>query len=294
MSAPIPTSSFAEKPSRWRRAGISALLWVYGISITIFLFSIWGRAVASDTGLLATAASRAADSDVVSGRVQDWFDRVLADAGLGEAGEAAASLIMAVPEVRSATRDLVGEVVGAAAEPSPGVVVVEVADIYRPAVPAVTSALASAGLPVSEEQVAAVVDELDPLVLRTAEGPPMVGPASGTSRSLTIATLIALFTLVASGGWVVMLSDDRRAMARSLLNRLAVSAFTYAVFFRVSSWVLDPGGGRASVRGGIAEVVGSKLWIPLSLTVVAAGGGWAVRHRDALPHLRVRPGRSTD
>lgn len=291
MSVPTPTSSSADDSSRRRRWTIAALLWLYGISTTIFLFSIWGRAVVIDTGLLAEVASRAANSELVSSRVETWFDRVLTREGLGEGSGTVSELIVAVPEVRSATADLVGDLVRAAAEPADDSVIIDVADAYRPAVPAVASALARAGIPVGQEQVAAMVAELDPLVIEPEpEQPPPVGPHSNAARSLTVATLVALGSMVASGGGAVMASRERRTMFRSLLNRLAVSGFTYFVFFQISAWVLDPRGGRATIRGGAAEIVGSKLWIPLAVGVIAGVAGWMVRqrHRHGKP-----PGHST-
>lgn len=286
MSAPTPISSSAEEKNRWQRVRLAVLLWLYGISITIFLFSIWGRAVVVDAGLLSDVASRAADSELVTSRVESWFDQALGEAGLGETSGPVSEAVVALPEVRSATADLAGAIVEAAAEPSTGPITVDVAAIYAPAVPAVTAALASAGAPVGEDQVAAVVNGLDPLVLRTNSGSPLVGPRSGTARSLTVATLLALAAMVISGGIATRISTNRRAMLRALLNRLAVSAFTYAVFLRISAWVLDPRGGRATVRGGVAELLGSKLWIPLVITGVAATGGWAVGRSRLVDRLR--------
>lgn len=283
MSAPTPTSSSADTPVR--RWTIAVLLWLYGISITIFLFSIWGRAVAADDELLADAAGRAAGSDLVASRVESWFDEVLSEEGLPGAEGGVSRLIVAVPEVRSATADLVGQLVQATARPSGPQVVIDVAEGYRPAVPAVTSALTGVGIPVSESQVAAVVAQLDPLVIDVDPDRPPVGSRSAAARSLTVATMVALGSMVVSGGGATLACRDRRAMLRSLLNRLAVSGFTYFVFFRISSWVLDPRGGRATVRGGLAEIVGSKLWIPLLVAAVAGGAGWTVRHRQ-LTHLR--------
>lgn len=233
-----------------------------------------------DTGLLSDAASRAANSELVSSQVETWFDRVLVGAGLGDASGTVSEVIVAVPEVRSATGDLMGEVVRAAAEPADAPVVVDVASAYRPAVPAVASALAGAGVPVGREQVEAVVAELDPIVIESEpDQPPPVGPHSNAARSLTVATLVALGFMVVSGGGAVMASNERRTMFRSLLNRLAVSGFTYFVFFQISAWVLDPRRGRATIRGSAAEIVGSKLWIPLAVGAIAGAAGWLVRHR---------------
>ncbi|MFP3914548.1 MAG: hypothetical protein ACLFWM_06710, partial [Actinomycetota bacterium] len=216
--------------------------------------------------------------DMVTSRVETWFDAELDDAGLDAAGPIG-TIVAALPEVRSATAALVGEMVRVAAEPSGEETSVDVAEFYRPAVPAVTASLAGAGIPVTEEQVASVVNELDPLVIRSGEAPPVVGPDSAGAGFLTVATLLALLAMVLSGTGAVMLSKNRWIMTRSLFNRLAVSGVTYAVFFQLTSWVLDPGGGRASPRGALAQIMSSKLWIPLLLTAIAGSAGWAIRHR---------------
>lgn len=277
MSEPTPTSSSAE-PSRGRRLLISVVLWVYGISITVFLVSIWGRSVASDTGLVSSAASHLVESDFVTSRIEGWFERALGDVGVADGGTSAQ--IVALPEVRAATAELIGEAVVAMAHADDGPVVVDVAAAYRPAVPAVTVALRTMGMEVTEAQVGAVVDRLEPLVLAPESDRPMVGPGSGPARTLTVATLVGLASLLSSGGLAIYLAEDRRQMIKTLLTRLAVSAFTFAVFFRLSAWVMDPRGGRAGVSGAVAEVLVSKLWVPLLITAIAGASAWAVRQRQ--------------
>lgn len=277
MSEPTPTSSSAE-PSRSRRLLISVVLWVYGISITVFLVSIWGRSVASDTGLVSSAASHLVESDFVTSRIEGWFERALGDVGVADGGTSAQ--IVALPEVRAATAELIGEAVVAMAHADDGPVVVDVAAAYRPAVPAVTVALRTMGMEVTEAQVGAVVDRLEPLVLAPESDRPMVGPGSGPARTLTVATLVGLASLLSSGGLAIYLAEDRRQMIKTLLTRLAVSAFTFAVFFRLSAWVMDPRGGRAGVSGAVAEVLVSKLWVPLLITAIAGASAWAVRQRQ--------------
>lgn len=277
MSEPTPTSSSAE-PSRGRRLLISVVLWVYGISITVFLVSIWGRSVASDTGLVSSAASHLVESDFVTSRIEGWFERALGDVGVADGGTSAQ--IVALPEVRAATAELIGEAVVEMAHADDGPVVVDVAAAYRPAVPAVTVALRTMGMEVTEAQVGAVVDRLEPLVLAPESDRPMVGPGSGPARTLTVATLVGLASLLSSGGLAIYLAEDRRQMIKTLLTRLAVSAFTFAVFFRLSAWVMDPRGGRAGVSGAVAEVLVSKLWVPLLITAIAGASAWAVRQRQ--------------
>src|SRR5690606_14468350 len=236
------------------------------------------RSVASDTGLVSSAASHLVESDFVTSRIEGWFERALGDVGVADGGTSAQ--IVALPEVRAATAELIGEAVVAMAHADDGPVVVDVAAAYRPAVPAVTVALRTMGREVTEAQVGAVVDRLEPLVLAPESDRPMVGPGSGPARTLTVATLVGLASLLSSGGLAIYLAEDRRQMIKTLLTRLAVSAFTFAVFFRLSAWVMDPRGGRAGVSGAVAEVLVSKLWVPLLITAIAGASAWAVRQRQ--------------
>jgi hypothetical protein len=279
VSAPTPTSSSAE-PTRGRRFLQAVVLWVYGIAISVFLLSIWGRSVASDTALVASAASRVARSEFVATRVEAWFERALADVGLEGGSSGLGSAIAALPEVESATATLIGDIVEAMAGTEEGPVVVDVASVYRPAAPAVAASLQAMGLPVTEGDVESVVDRLEPLVLVPDRGErPLVGRGSGPARALTVGTLLGLGTMLAAGGTAVYLSDDRRRMVRTLLTRLSIAALNFAIFFRLSAWVVDPRGGRAGIGGAAAEVLGAKLWIPLAVMVVSGAGAWTIRRR---------------
>lgn len=280
MSGPTPTSSSAEQ-SRGRRILQAVALWVYGIAISVFLLSIWGRSVAADTALVASAATRVAESEFVATRVEAWFERALADVGFeGNPGSRLSSAIVALPEVQAATAALIGEIVEAMASTEEGPVVVDIASVYRPAVPAVTDSLVSMGIPVDEGHVEAVVDRLEPLVLVPDRGGrPLVGRGSGPARALTVGTLIGLGAMLLAGGVAVYLSEERRRMIRTLLTRLSMSGLNFAIFFRLSSWVVDPRGGRAGINGAIAELLGAKLWIPLAIMVVSGAGAWTIRRR---------------
>lgn len=75
------------------------------------------------------------------------------------------------------------------------------------------------------------------------------------------------------------MSEDRRAVLRSLLHRLAIGALGYAVIFQLGAWILDPGGGRAPVRSAAARLIGAKLWVLLAVAAGAAGAGWLLRRR---------------
>lgn len=267
----------------WRRYALPILLWVYGMSVTVTLISLWGRAVVVDTGLLTAAAEDAAGASPISRQIEAWLARQLADVPLlsvTTADDVAADLV-AEPALQATLDALVGAVVAAAAAPA-GEAEVDVAGLLAPAVPTITQGLAASGVPVSEPVVAEYVSSLDPLVMRDEGEEPVIGRRSGTARSLSIATAIGAVAMLVSGAVAVWMAEDRRLMLRSLLNRLAIGALGYAVIFQLGSWILDPGGGRAPLRSGIARLVGAKLWLPLVVAAGAGGAGWLLRRRRSL------------
>lgn len=264
----------------WRRYALPVLLWLYGMSVTVTLISVWGRAVVVDTGLLASAAEDAAGADPISRQIEAWLARQLADVPLlsvNTADDLAADLVED-PTLQTTLDALVGAVVAAAGAPE-GEAEVDVAGLLAPAVPSITERLARSGVPVPEPVVAEYISSLDPLVVRDEGEEPVIGRQSGTARSLSIATAIGALVMFVSGAAAVRMAEDRRVMLRSLFNRLAIGALGYAVIFQLGSWILDPGGGRAPVRSAMARVVGAKLWLPLAVAAGATAAGWLVRRK---------------
>lgn len=264
----------------WRRYALPVLVWVYGMSVTVTLISLWGRAIVVDTGLLASAAQDAAGAPLISRQLEAWLAGQLADVPVLDATVAddLAADLVADPALQTTLDALVGAVVTAAAAPD-GEAEVDVAALLAPAVPTLTEGLAAGGIPVPEAVVAEYVATLDPLVVREEGSDPVVGSRSDTARSLSIATVVGMMVMVASGTVAVRMSEDRRTMLRSLLHRLALGALGYAVIFQLGAWILDPGGGRAPVRSAAARLIGAKLWVPLVVAAGAAGAGWLLRRR---------------
>lgn len=268
-----------------RARALTVALWVYGLAISIFLASVWGRAVAADTDLVADAAAVAANSGLVAGRVEQWISGELAGVpGVGgDQAAAVAAETVGHPDVEGALAVMVREVVAAAAAPTGRATPVDVASIFMPAVPALLASLEDQGIDTDEATVSAVVASLDPLVVRAGDGPPLVGEGSQTVRSLTLATALALALVLLSAGAALWMADDRRQMRRSLLTKVAVSAFSFAVMLQVGAWIIDPGGGRAPVRSAVARMVGAKVWLPVLLAAGAGAGAWAARRRSLRP-----------
>lgn len=264
-----------------KRVLLAIILWVYGISISVTLVSLWGRAVVVDTDLMAAGAGDAAGSDLVSQRIESWLVGQLSDVpGVDQpTAEQAASAVVADPGLAQTMDDLVRQVVLAAAVPVGHPTTVDLAGTLQPAVPTITRALDGAGMNVTDSQVATVVGGLDPLVVRSPDAPPLLGRGSKAADALSVATVVGVFLAVVSGVGAVRLAEDGRKMMKNLLIRVAISALGFAVMFRLGAWILDPGAGRSPVRMAAARVAAAKLWLPLVVSAVAAGTAWLLRTR---------------
>lgn len=264
---------------RPRRFALPVTLWVYGIAITVTLVSIWGRAVVVDSDLMADAAAKVASPRLAAAQVEAWLAEELATMpGVGRSeAETAATDTAADPTFLEPVERLVREVVLATTVPRGETAVVDVAGALRPMIPAMSDSLARQGVDVTDESLAALLGSLDPLVVRQPNELPVVGARSPAARNLSLATVLGLVTVLVSGVIAVRLAEDRREMLRTLLTRVAVSAFTFVVMFQLGAWVLDPGAGRAPVRSALASVATAKLWVPALVAVGAAGAATAVR-----------------
>jgi hypothetical protein len=262
-----------------RRFGLPVVLWVFGIATTISLISLWGRAVVVDTGLIRSAAATAATADLVVDRVESWVvDELPEVEGTGLLEEA-----FAQPGVDQAIVGLVEAVVVAASQPVGGTVVVDVAEHLAPAAEVIAGLAAEQGRPLEEAAVAEAIARLRPIVIRSEGSAPIVGAGSPAARGLYLATLSALAVMIVAGSGAVALADDRRLMVRSLFNRIAVSAFSFAIITRLAWWVLDPGRGRSPARSAVAQLVGAKWWVPLVVAAVAAIASAVVWWRRRIP-----------
>lgn len=265
----------------WRRYALPVVLWVYGMAVTLTLVSIWGRAVVVDSDLVSQAAAETAHAGPVAARIEAWLAGELVEEGGVDDSTAndIASSAVHDPALEDTVSDLVGAVVSAAALPPGAEVVVDVAEILRPAAPALTAHMQDAGVPIDEAAVSDYVASLDPLVVRQPDERPVFGPSSGAARTLYLGTIIGLMVVCATGAVALLLSQERRVMLRSLFNRIALSALGFAVFFQLGAWFLDPGAGRAPFRLAASRLVAAKLWL-LALIAIAAGlAGWALRSR---------------
>lgn len=270
-----------------RRFSHGSAAWFFGLASTVLLVAIWGRAVVVDTGELAESLSPLAGSDAVVNRFSAWLVEELTEEGLDPiTAESAAEHVLDDPAVSTALAGLLGEMVEAAASPDPAGSTVDARSVIYPAVPDITVRLNELGVPVSEAQLSAAVNDLDPLVVRQPATAPYVGPDSETASRLGTAVILALTVMLITAWVFVATSRDRSKAMRSLFTRFSLGALSFAVFLRIGGWVLDPGGGRAPVAETLGLLATSKWLIPLALGLAAAGGAmvfWVFRRRQVKP-----------
>ena len=73
--------STTARPGRWhrpRRLTLPWVLWMFGLSTTLLLIAIWGRAVTVDQSTIARSTEAALSVDLVTERVWDWVGEGLA------------------------------------------------------------------------------------------------------------------------------------------------------------------------------------------------------------------------
>jgi hypothetical protein len=269
----------------------SSLVWAFGMSVSILFLALWGRAVVVDTDSLAESLAPLAESNIVRDYLADWMAEEMIDSGADPSiVEPTVANMFESSSVGEALDQLVGEVVRASAAVDQAGSRIDMAGLFNPTVPELTLVLSGLGYPVTEAEVSDVVSGLDPLVVRQPGSEAIVGPNSPTAARLGTAALLAFVGLIGFGLAVVALSEDRVAEVRSLLNRIAVGGFSFAVFLKLGSWVLDPTRGRAPVRTTMSSLAGSKWLVPLQVALVAAAVAAAIyvgrrwlRRREAFP-----------
>lgn len=272
MDHQVESSTSRSRLLAARRFTLPWVLWVFGLSTTLLLVGLWGRAVVADDDTVARSTEAALSTEVVTDRVYDWIgDGLAASVGITDAeADHVLREVEAYPGAVTAIDTLIESVVAALIAPPGQDTTVDVAAALMPVVPDVVAELEAAGLAVSPGQVEQAVESLDPVELDAGEAV-SVGVVTEQARSvLTLGVLIAAAMLVLSGAGAIALSEERWPTLRSLLTRVAFSALSFAVLFRLGGWVLDPDGGRSPLRRSGAILVESNLGVFLAIGVTAA------------------------
>jgi len=285
MNRPIEPTSPSRQWLAPRRLALPWVLWVFGLSTTLLLVGLWGRAVTIDQTTIAQSTEAALSADLVTDRVWDWIGEGLSANESISPVEADRVLdeVRDRPEALGAVDALVDQVVEVLVAPPGAETTIDVAASLAPLVPEVISGLAAQGVDVPAESVEATVDSLDPVALDTGEAI-SVGVVTEQARGLlTLGVLATAGMLLLFGSIAVAISEDRWPMLRGLATRIAFSAASFAVLFRFGGWVLDPDGGGSPLRRSGAILVASNLHVFVIIGCVAAliaAAIWIVRRPE--------------
>ena len=269
------------KPGRTlaaRRVALPWILWIFGLSTTLLLVGLWGRAVTVDHDTISRSTEAALSAEIVTDRVYEWVGEGLSST-TGISDEEANRVLAEVrshPEAVDAVDAIVDDVVAALVAPPGTTPTIDVQGALSPLVPMVVSELEAQGLEVPTSTVDAAVQSLDSVPLDAGEAIP-VGTVTEQARAvLTTGVLIAAAMLALAGVLAIAVSEERWPMVRSLATRIAFSALSFAVLFRVGGWALDPDGGRSPLRRSGAILVGSNLDVFVITGGLAAAVAFAI------------------
>jgi hypothetical protein len=265
-----------------RRLTLPWFLWVFGLSTTLLLVGLWGRAVTVDQETIARSTEAALSADLVTERVWDWVgDGLAATDGVGsDEADRALDEVRRRPEAAAAVEGLIDEVVAALVAPPGADAAIDVSGALAPLVPEVVSQLAAQGIDVPAEAVETTVEQLDPVALDAGEAVPVGVVTDQAKGLLTLGVLGAAGTLLLFGMLAVAISEERWYMVRNLATRVAFSAVSVAALFRFGGWLLDPSGGASPLRRSSAILVGSNLHVFLivfGVTAALAAAIWVMR-----------------
>lgn len=246
---------------------LSVVLWTFGLATTATLISTWGRAVASDPGVIDSAARELAVGEFVMDRLVGQ----VTDLAVGQTGDVGQLVVGVVenPEIEAALQGIMSDVVTAATATDGGRHDVDVADRLGAVAPVLEAEAQERGLPLDADQIMSALNSLEPITVLAAGEPPKAGPESPAAGLFTLATLLSSATMFLSGSLAVWMSEEPRVMLRSLMNRVMVSGLSFAVIMRLGAWLADPDGGSTPMRSALAVLIRSKTWIPLSAAAVA-------------------------
>jgi len=272
-------------------------MWVFGLSTTLLLVGLWGRAVTVDQSTVAASAQAVVDADVAQDRIYEWLEGAIA--GTEEIGSEQAALLIDTwkerPEFDEAIDNIIGSFVGALFAAPGSEPAVDIREAVAPAVPVILEELANQNLPVDESTVVAALDDASAIQLDTGGAGNVAAVVQEARTMLSRVVVLSLVMMVISGIAALILAEENYAMLRTLAIRVALSAVSFAVLFRLGSWALDPDGGRSPIAAGGSIVLGSNghifLVIAIIATMVGAVGAWVAWNRKVAARAMTLPAR---
>jgi len=268
-----------------RRFLLSVTMLIFGISTSLLLLGVWGKAVTTDQGTVARSTQAIVDSDAATERIYDWIEDSIVGSQFVGAAEADAMVteVRERPEVARAINDVIGAFVGALLASEERSAVIDLEAAIGPAVPAIADGLTRSGLPIDEASLAMALDDASAIKLDT-NGAGKVASVIRTARGLVSrVVVVASLMMMLAAGVALLIANDRAAMLRTLALRVFFSALSYAALFRLGAWALDPNGGASPIASGGSILLGSNGDVFLIIALIAAAvsglGAWVVRQR---------------
>lgn len=247
------------------------LFWLYGLSASILIGSLWGSAVTGSRNTVSEVVGVPAVEQIAQERFTGWITEGLRSVGVVVPDNLAmADRILGLPETEQALARLTDQIVDAAFAPVGSTAVVDPASALLPAVPALTRVLADEGVVAGEDTVTALVSEIEPIPLDDVGAFQLTSAATRASATFSLAAALAGVAVALFGGGAVLASPDRIAAVRNLAYRFMLTSLSLAVMLRLGSWIADPYGGATPLAAGISRLLGSRTYVPVMMAVVAA------------------------
>lgn len=264
-----------------RRFVRGTLFWLFGLSASVLIGSLWGSSVTGSRSTVQGAASEVAHTEIVQDRLLGWAAEGLATVEAAVSHEVAlVDRLVELPETEQVLAALTDQVVDAAFAPIGATATVDPALALQPAIPQITRALVAEGVQVDEPTVAGLIARLEPIVVDGEGGLPVTSAATRASRTLSLAAAAAAAAMLAFGAGAVAASPDRIAAVRTLAYRLTLTGLSLAVMLRLGAWIADPNGGATPWWSGVSHLLGSHTHVPLIIAAVGATiGGVAMLMR---------------
>ena len=281
-----------QNPTPWRasarRGSLSVVLWAFGLATTLLLVGLWGRAVTHDQPTVQATVRSVISAEIAGERIYSWLeDGVMSSTDVDpETAEQVMTDLREHPEIEAAIDSLVDQFVSALLTVEGGAATLELTDTLAPVVPLVASGLADHDISVDEAALAAALAEAETIDLDTGDAAAAVRVVESARSLLSLIVVLSALVLVLTGSSAIWLSEQRLAMVRTLATRIVLSSLSFAVLFRLGSWVLDPERGGSPIAGGgsilLASNAGVFITIALGAAAISGGASWLVRRRRHL------------
>ncbi len=272
MHRPMPDQINRTWRTSARRGSLSVVLWAFGLATTLLLVGLWGRAVSYDEPTIEASARSVVNAEAATDRIYSWIeDGVVSSTDVDpDTAEQVLAELRGNPEVEAAVAAVLDQFVGALFTSEGEAATIDLARSLEPVVPIAAARLAAHDVSVDESSLISALDDAESIDLATGDAATVARVVDDARMLLSLIVVLAAITLVTTGSAAVWLSDDHLAMARTLATRILLSAISFAVLFRIGSWVLDPQGGASPVAGGGSILLRSNVQVFLVIAVGAA------------------------